>query len=314
MKKILLSLSMVAVVAVLGIGATGAFFSDSETSTGNTFTAGAIDLTVDSEQHYNGNVCVLGNWDDNSQTPDTYAWQGNAPYPKQGTPCDGTWLATNLGAQKFWNFGDVKPGDEGENTVSLHVDSNDAYACVDVTITKNDDMTCNGPENSAEGAGICNTDGLPDFDGELADNLTFFAWSDWGATPGFGLVDLDQNPETSPTQDVGEGDNIWQANEPKLFTNTSGPASDVLGGKSYTLADSVTGPLVGNSTSYVGVAWCAGTLNATVPGTITCNGATMGNDTQTDSMVANVAFRVEQARNNPNFKCVLPPPVTGGPF
>ena len=56
MKKILLSMSMIAVVAVVAIGATGAFFSDTETSTGNTFTAGAIDLTVDSEQHYNNLV------------------------------------------------------------------------------------------------------------------------------------------------------------------------------------------------------------------------------------------------------------------
>ncbi len=287
MKKILLSLSMVAIVAVLGIGATGAFFSDSETSTGNTFTAGAIDLTVDSEQHYNGNVCVnIG-----TSVPN-YVWQGNAPYPKAGTSCDGTWLATNLGAQKFWNFGDVKPGDEGENTVSLHVDSNDAYACVDVTITANDDNTTNNPELAAGDSAV---DTGP-FDGELAQNLNFFAWADTGATVGF----------QGKGQDAGEGDNIWQANELPLFSNVIGPASDVLGGKSYTLADSVTGPLVGNSTSYVGVAWCAGTLTAPNPGQLVCNGAGMGNITQTDSMMANVAFRVEQARNNPSFKCVLP--------
>ena len=58
MKKILLSLAIIAVVGAVAVGVTGAFFSDTETSTGNTFTAGAIDLKVDSEQHYNGNVCV----------------------------------------------------------------------------------------------------------------------------------------------------------------------------------------------------------------------------------------------------------------
>ena len=47
MKKILLSLSVVAAVAVVVVGATTAFFSDTETSTGNTFTAGELDLLVD---------------------------------------------------------------------------------------------------------------------------------------------------------------------------------------------------------------------------------------------------------------------------
>ncbi|KND50336.1 MAG: hypothetical protein AB198_02035 [Parcubacteria bacterium C7867-003] len=39
-RRILMSLGVVVFVAALSWGATGAFFSDSETSTGNTFTAG----------------------------------------------------------------------------------------------------------------------------------------------------------------------------------------------------------------------------------------------------------------------------------
>lgn len=46
MKKIVLSLTVIAVVSIAVVGATRAFFSDTETSTGNTFTAGAIDLTL----------------------------------------------------------------------------------------------------------------------------------------------------------------------------------------------------------------------------------------------------------------------------
>lgn len=46
MKKILLSLSMIAVVGVVVAGATGAFFSDTETSAGNFLTAGALDLKI----------------------------------------------------------------------------------------------------------------------------------------------------------------------------------------------------------------------------------------------------------------------------
>jgi predicted ribosomally synthesized peptide with SipW-like signal peptide len=47
MKKILLSVSIIAAVAAVVFGITTAFFSDTETSTGNTFTAGSLDLIVD---------------------------------------------------------------------------------------------------------------------------------------------------------------------------------------------------------------------------------------------------------------------------
>jgi len=283
MQRILLGLGALVFVGGLAAGATGAFFSDSETSTGNIFTAGEIDLTVDSEQHYNGNVCQSGE--------QGYVWVGESEFPAPGSPCDGTWDATNLGAQKFWNFNDVKPGDEGENTISLHVDSNDAYACVDVNITSNDDVSTVDPETDA---GDALESAVDPFDGELAQNLNFFAWADYGTTPGF------------QGDDQGEGDNVWQANEPPLFSNVIGTAADALDGENYTLADSSTGPLTGGSTSYIGLAWCAGTLTAPALGTLDCDGAGMGNVAQTDSMTASVAFRIEQARNNSNFTCELP--------
>jgi predicted ribosomally synthesized peptide with SipW-like signal peptide len=46
MNKILLSLGTIALVATIGIGGTVAYFTDTETSTGNTFTAGTLDLKV----------------------------------------------------------------------------------------------------------------------------------------------------------------------------------------------------------------------------------------------------------------------------
>lgn len=49
MKKILTSLVMIAAVGALTLGATGAFFSDTETSTNNTYAAGTIDISVDDE-------------------------------------------------------------------------------------------------------------------------------------------------------------------------------------------------------------------------------------------------------------------------
>ncbi|MBI5405909.1 hypothetical protein HY972_02640 [Candidatus Kaiserbacteria bacterium] len=58
MNKILLSAGTIAVVAALAVGGTIAFYADTETSTGNIFTAGSIDLKVDhTKQTYNGVDC-----------------------------------------------------------------------------------------------------------------------------------------------------------------------------------------------------------------------------------------------------------------
>ena len=46
-KKIILSLSVIGVVAAIAVGGTIAYFSDTETSVGNTFTAGTIDISLD---------------------------------------------------------------------------------------------------------------------------------------------------------------------------------------------------------------------------------------------------------------------------
>jgi len=58
MKKIILSLTIIGVVAAIAIGGTIAYFNDTETSTGNILVAGTIDLKVDHYfQSYNGDDC-----------------------------------------------------------------------------------------------------------------------------------------------------------------------------------------------------------------------------------------------------------------
>lgn len=52
--KIILSLVVIAAVSAIAVGGTVAYFSDTETSTGNTFTAGTLDLNVDG-----GNINVV---------------------------------------------------------------------------------------------------------------------------------------------------------------------------------------------------------------------------------------------------------------
>jgi len=48
-KKIIISLTVIGVIAAIAIGGTIAYFSDTETSTGNTFSTGVIDIWVDNQ-------------------------------------------------------------------------------------------------------------------------------------------------------------------------------------------------------------------------------------------------------------------------
>ena len=276
MKKILSSLGLIVFVlgAVLA-GSTGAFFSDAENSADNTFTAGAIDLKIDNESYYNGKF--------NSET---------------------SWELVDLTIEKFFDFPDLKPNDYGEDTISLHVDTNDAYLCAKVTLTSNDDNGINGPEagdgDTTDGAG----------EGELAQNVNFIWWAD-------------------------DGDNVLETDENVL---PGGPLGNLAVGESATLslADSENniwtsegGPVPGEKTLYIGKAWCFGDIG-TAPvtqdnsgelmtpigdnngnqiagepedGGITCDGSLLDNTTQTDSLTADVVFSAVQARHNDSFLC-----------
>lgn len=269
MKRILFSFPIIAAVAFLAFGASRAFFSDTEKSLGNTLQAGAIDLKIDNTSYYNGATSSATSW-----------------VLKDLTPND-----------LFFNFTDIKPGDLGEDTVSLHVDTNDAWVCANIDITKNDDVSSTEPElldgDTQENTG-------DNFDGELAQNLNFVFWSD-------------------------DGDNVLESGEEVL---TQGPASSIFGEVTWTIADSLTNntlngvsgePLAGNTTYYIGKAWCFGNLTLTPlvqdgvgdartpigpegPG-LSCNGSLLNNITQSDLLMGDISFSAVQSRNNPNFLC-----------
>ncbi len=259
MKTIVTSLGMIVFVAAIVAGGTGAFFSDTETSSANVFTAGAIDLTVDSQQHYNNAVCVP-----NTETtdPTDYWWQlngdispNNPQYPVIGSVCDGTWEATNLGVQKFWNFADVKPGDNGENTVSIHIDSNPAWLRLVVKDVVDLDNSCTEPEQGTN-AEACTTlvpEGTTPGAGELRENLLFSVFTDANCN------------------------NIQDQDDVTIIT--AGPID--LAGETWTMPQ----PLPGDTTTCFGVVW-------SLPSSV-------GNDVQTDSTGATMEFQVEQSRNNP---------------
>lgn len=280
-RKILMSASVIAFVSALVFGGTQAFFSDEETSTGNLFAAGAIDLLVDSEAHYAGLVCSDdGVWvysnDDQVTTREDLV----------GQSCGGTWEESDLGPQhRFFDYGDLKPGDYGENTISLHVIDNDAYACAVIDNMQDNDNGLTEPEEESGD----NTGGVGE--GELSQELRFFAWSDNGGNAG----------------ESNRGNNVWDPGEPMLFSNEEGPASDVIDGVVYPLytPDMNNGAVLqGTTTEYIGLYWCYGDIDVNEDGNeLTCDGAGASNMTQTDSMSADITFYVEQARNNEDFEC-----------
>lgn len=309
-KRIILSVGMIVFVAAIAIGATGAFFSDTETSTGNTFTAGALDLRVDSESHYNGNVCT-------EVTAGIFQWVGQAGWPVPGTPCDGTWAETDLGAtHKFFNLTDVKPGDIGEDTISLHVYDNDAWGRFVISNVSDLDVTCTEPENEATLPGPvdadleCNNATSTPAAGELAENISFWAWIDDGSIPGFqGLDDEGEGDNVQQEREVtvitegtvdeaGETHNIWEALAAyRASLGATCAEEDADGnGQTGTSGDeetyvecqgiAVDGRMVGSTTYYFGLGW-------DIPETV-------GNEIQTDSLVADLSFEVEQHRNNPS--------------
>ena len=259
------SFSVIAFVAAIALAGTGAYFSDTETSTGNTFTAGAIDLKIDNESYVTDNDGVLVASPNNS------------------------WTLDNLDGNKylFFSFSDLKPGDIGEDTISIHVDNNDAWACMSIDITAT-------PENGQSEPELADDSTYGVDEGELQDELHFAFWAD-------------------------DGDNVYEDGE-VIFQD--GLASTIFDNV-WTLADArdnvwtgnADDPITGAITYYIGKAWCFGTLveapvavgdgSPLVRGTgFTCNGAdVIDNASQTDGIVVDVEFYTEQYRNNPNFTC-----------
>lgn len=67
MKRIILSLALIGVVSAVAVGATRAYFSDTVTISGNTFTAGTLDLKIDTDTSSSGY-----NWEDSLTLPASY--------------------------------------------------------------------------------------------------------------------------------------------------------------------------------------------------------------------------------------------------
>lgn len=309
MKKIIKSLGVIAAMSVIVIGATRAYFSDSETSAGNKFEAGSIDLTVDNTCYYNGMACIKYN------TSDVYYWDTD----NSGTieddekvsenKCVCTWDLDDLTGQLFFDFDDIKPGDWGEDTISLHVTSNDAWSCANITLTENDDVSSVDPEIEAGDTPENTEDG---FDGELAQNLHFIWWTDDGDNVlevGELVVVHDGTPSPATADPVGGVALSDIVGAPTTWTRDLTTADST-----WNMFDVAGGPLAPDTTYHIGKAWCFGELtitpmaagtdySPTTAGNVVCNGEDVTNASQTDKVEGALSFTAEQYRNNEEYKC-----------
>jgi len=169
MKKILTSLLTLTLVAGLVGAGTMAYFSDTETSSDNTFVAGSIDLEVGNTSTYNG--------------------VANA-----GT----TWSIDDITDELFFGFNDVKPGDWGQDTIDLRVTSNPSWVCANITLTLSAENGINEPEEE-DGD---NTIG--DWNGELDNEIQFMFWGDANSD---GVFDAGESVlMAGPISDLPQGD------------------------------------------------------------------------------------------------------------
>ncbi len=200
-----------------------------------------------------------------------------------GEDCGGSWELTDLGPEHtFFDYADLKPGDYGENTISLHVYDNDAYACAYISVLDFENDLLDPEEEDGDSTSLL---------GELSGELNFFAWDDT------------------------DGDNIWELGETPLFADPFyGPASDMFPRGVFPL-----GALDTDDTAYLGLEWCFGDMDVDIDNNlINCSGANVDNQTQSDIMTAKIMFYVEQVRHNNDFVCPAPeefmsPPGDNGP-
>ena len=277
MKKIIISLAVIGVVSAIVIGGTVAYFSDTEVSLDNILTAGAIDLKISNESYVSNKT--TGELEASANT---------------------SWLSKDLTEiEKFFNFTDLKPGDIGEDTIDIIVDNNDAWVCATIVLTSNSDNTCTEPELEIGADPGCLEGQL--MNGDLADSIEFVWWADDGDN----------------VLEIGEVDSARYLG-PESISSLLGE-DNVL---DITIADSqfnffngaTNTPLAGAQTYYIGKGWCFGemTLNPEpnedgtplTRGTgFDCDGSTVGNESQTDRLTANISFTAVQTRNNVAYLC-----------
>ena len=185
-RKVLAGLGAVGVASAgAGLGTT-AYFNDTESFDGNTLTAGELDLKLDYKSTYLGgpgrldDIEAMG-YPDVEDLGDGRYLLDQTPAPGEGqswedyvtgeidfcSPAMDEFLVNGDGIPVF-TLDDVKPGDSGEVTISLHICDNPAYVYLAGELTQAE----NGQSEPEADA-----DDTPD-QGDLADAIEVCVWYD----------------------------------------------------------------------------------------------------------------------------------------
>ncbi len=177
----------------------------------------------------------------------------------------------DLEEEQFFSLDDVKPGDNGQHHISLHLDDNPGWACMVFANGVDEENTHLDVEQDA-GDTSAN-------EGELRESVEVVGWHD-----------------TDNNHTFDSGDEV-QTEIVELDLVSTEPVT-------LPIADSQYGqePFAATTTQYFDMYWCVGEI-ATTSGGVQCNGAGADNTAQTDSLTADVSIYTEQARNNADFTC-----------
>lgn len=230
------------ILSIIFVLAGSAAFLRAE-NTGNTFATEGLDIKIDNKTWYNGVKQKDLSWKLKDLEP----------------TCD-----------YFFDFDDVKPGDTGTTTISVHIKKTDAWVCLSFKNLKGKENGRNEPEKEVD----------EDLTGELAEGIEFFSWFD-------------------------DGDNTFEVGEKPLFGTTTQAASSVMASSTYPLADSKNGPAWKKSTThYIGLVWCAGDLSVDLAtAKISCDASALSNEAQTDSFSVDVTIAAVPKTDKPTFNC-----------
>ncbi|WP_256290374.1 vWA domain-containing protein [Halobellus inordinatus] len=183
-RKVLGALGAVGIASAgAGLGTT-AYFNDTESFENNTLTAGTLDLKIDWQQSYYG---PTESWEYVNAHPDhdgdgeqsieiggeTYAYGDESRNLVDYLTCsnfDQNYAASYNGQEHLIELDDVKPGDKGEVTFSLHLCDNPGYIWMRAADIVESGGVNTEPERVAEG-GDAN-------EANLAENVDVRMWYD----------------------------------------------------------------------------------------------------------------------------------------
>ena len=192
-RKLLAGLGVVGVASAgAGLGTT-AYFSDEESFANNSLTAGELDLKLDYRATYaggTGRIDEINGWYSDSgpgepfdvvEEEDGVYLIGEVPSIEEADVWEDEVQTRDFCLPEVdlvngddipvFVLEDVKPGDSGEVTISLHICDNPAYLYLAGELTENLENGQSEPELDAEGE---DTDGV----GELADAIEVCVWYD----------------------------------------------------------------------------------------------------------------------------------------